>query len=130
MNNIEELNVNENWKKVFHAIQLKNGGNFFDKDNPEFLQLDPAQKKEMNLKINNFGTAFSSYFFGPLYYLFKGMWLKAFLIFAIYFLVGIAFELFTAPEPVIRMTALVINLFFAYTAPYNYYRLKVLKTQW
>ncbi len=124
---IDNLNVSESWKTRFKII------NKYCCDDKVFLQFNKEYQQSGSMEIlcsiyfKNGGiwTILAAGFFGPFYYLLKGMWLKA-----IIYTLALCVLLY--------IISIFINLSYgasfagawAILAPYDYFRLKVYKKQW
>lgn len=136
--NIEEiinsLKIDDSWKKRFRIIAewYENG---LGMKMTEKLKNVPFSKRHeiySSIYVENggLGTFVASYLFGPFYYLFKGLWLKAIIYTLIIMLIFIAIYIFV---PAFRLTGGTCGgcyAVFAMLAPFDYYRLKVIKKQW
>lgn len=128
---IDSLKVDESWKARFRLIQqyYENGTIF--KETEEFKTMPKKDRgrinKEILFKNGGIGTFISAFIFSTFYYLFKGMWLKAivYTLFAIFM-----YEIITHLIPALTNCTTAYSVIFAFLAPYDYYRLKVLKKQW
>ncbi|MCQ2739724.1 MAG: DUF2628 domain-containing protein [bacterium] len=117
----ESLNVDESWKARFRLIQQ-----YYE--NKTMSNKDRVRiNKEIFFKNGGIGTFIAAYIFSTFYYLFKGMWLKA----IVYTLIAIfMYEIITHLIPALTNCTIAYSVIFAILAPYDYYRLKVLKKQW
>jgi hypothetical protein len=131
MNNIDELNVSDNWKKIFYAIQKYDfQGNFFGKPSEEYQMYSKEDQKKIKQEIYSFGTIFWCIMLGPIYYFFKGMWLKGIIFTFIVILLAGLFILLNIPDRAFQPVAIGLDVFFGIWAPFCYYRLKVFNSQW
>ena len=69
---IDNLDVSDAWKQKFRAIHRAGGPSL-----PDFKKLTPEERKA----VPTFSIL--AFFFGPFYYLFKGMWRKAITLFVL-----------------------------------------------
>ena len=117
-------NLNEKWKEKFLIIEkYYNNGNMFSlKKNIDKTEWKKERKKLIKLDASFFLAGL----FGPLYYLFKGLWLKA----IIYTVLLVC--LITLIETFLYSLSnwAGLSVIWAFFAPFDYYRLKVLKKQW
>ena len=131
-NKFEQLDVNESWKKRFAIVEKQVVDGKWWKMNPEFRKLPLKKRGEIGkgLVLDDFLSWISPFLFGILYYLIKGMWLKAIVYFAITLLIEfviVSLVQFSIPE--YRLSAL-YGMLYGCFAPYDYYRYKVLGKQW
>lgn len=117
---IDQLNISNKWKDKFkqiHSVYNLNylNGNvetfFMWKPREEFKKLGYIDKAKFEFACN--GTAF---FFGPFYYLFKGMWLQAMIIILLCII---------APTPLVFLTP----FYCYYSANFDFFRHKLLKSE-
>ena len=113
--NIETLDVNENWKRRFEVVEKQVIDGKWWKYNPDFWKTSMSERMKMGITLyfSDFLSTAAAFFFGPIYYLCKGMWLKA----IIYLILAAC------------SGSILWILFFCF-APYDYYRLKVCGKQW
>lgn len=128
---IELLDIADSWKERFRIIAewYENG---LGMKMTEKLKNVPFSKRpeiysSIYIKNGGFGTFVAAYLFGPFYYLFKGLWLKAIIYTLIIMFIFFVICLFI---PTFQLTGGAGGVLFAMLAPFDYYRLKVLKKQW
>lgn len=129
---IEALNVDYSWKERFKLIDkwYENGILF---KNEKQKVLSPEERRSVYFSVifknKGFITFILAALFGPLYYLFKGLWVKAivytFFLFLLFFVLIIIFPDFKSSG----MSG-AIACIYGTLAPFDYYRLKVLKKHW
>lgn len=113
--NIGTLDVNESWKKRFEVVEKQVIEGKWWKYNSDFWKTSMSERLKMGgiLYLSDFLSTLAAILFGPLYYLWKGMWLKA-IIYSLAFLA----------------TGGILFMIFFVLAPYDYYRIKVYGKQW
>ena len=117
---IGALSVSNRWKRRFHLIKAAGG-----------------------IARAGYGTTgfnVLAFFFGPIYYLCKGMWKKAIGLFMLLFAINIAFGIFLAltnvprslVSPLSILFSIGLSMTFAMRANIDYYKKKVLndKSWW
>ena len=112
-------------KKVFAAVEQISVDGKWWKTKTEFKNLPREEKRKLSRAAFNTKIFLWGALFGALYYLVKGMWLKA-IVYTIG-LIGIAVVLVS-----IMQTAepYYLSIVFGALASYDYYRYKVLGKQW
>ncbi len=135
---IETLKVNDSWKKRFRIIDkyYDSSKNFIFQSvmNDEYKNLSRKEAIKLNIGIRfnhgGIGTFLAGVFFGPFYYLVKGMWLKA-IVYTLFLiiLINILAFLMHIPENDHSFGS-GLSVIFGLFAPFDYYRLKVLGKQW
>ena len=128
---IELLDIDDSWKERFRIIDewYENGLGIKMTEklkNVPFFER-PKIYSSIYIKNGGLGTFISAYLFGPFYYLFKGLWLKAIIYTLIIMFIFFIICLFV---PTFQLTGGAGGVLFAMLAPFDYYRLKVLKKQW
>ncbi len=115
------LDVNSKWKKRFEAIQKVSidGNNWLPQKD---IQISLKESFECGkiIYLSDILSTLAIFAFGMFYYFVKGMWAKA----IVYFLIVIATFAISAPF------GYVVAIVLWSHAPFDYYRLKVLKKQW
>ena len=126
-NKIEATDVNHKWKERFKAVELICVDGKWWQGRQDYKNKTLKERwKISNALYKDFGSIFAAFFFGTLYYLFKGMWLKA----IIYSIILMIFcFIIESIVPSLTKCTYFIPIF-AVLAPYDYYRLKVLGKQW
>ncbi len=113
---IDSLDVNEKWKARFKIVEKQVIEGKWWKYNSGFWKIPVSERMQMGsvLYLSDFMSTFAAFFFGPIYYLCKGLWLKTIIYTIASFLTG----------------GLLVFIIFFCLAPYDYYRLKVYGKQW
>ena len=113
--NIDRLDVNDSWKARFKVVEKQVVEGKWWKYNKNFWKLSISERMQMGsvLYMSDFMSTFAAFLFGPFYYFWKGLWLKAIIYTIIMLLSG----------------GLLFVIFFCF-APYDYYRLKMYGKQW
>ena len=129
---INNLKVDDSWKERFKIIdEWYENGKYFTTRSKKLKDSKFGSKvfRSIYFKNGGLGTIIASYFFGAIYYLFKGLWIKAIVYSLIIILLGIIIIIFLNLDST-RPIAKIGGVFFALLAPIDYYRLKVLGKQW
>lgn len=126
---IENLSVNQSWKERFKLIQK-----YYDMSSWAYkVKEEEKENFKQNkphfaiiFKNGGIGTMIAAVLFGPIYYLVKGMWLKA-IIYSLFLIL-----LFSILSILFNFSGAASGggCLFGILAPFDYYRLKVLKKQW
>lgn len=115
------LDINSKWKKRFEAVQKVSidGNNWLPKKD---IQISLKESFECGkiIYLSDIPSTLAIFAFGMFYYFAKGMWAKA----IVYFLIIIAAFAICVP-----LGYAVAAILWSH-APFDYYRLKVLKKQW
>lgn len=115
---IEDLPVSEKWKTRFRAIALAGG--------PKMQNLKSLPKSD---RSNAFSFNVLAFFFGPLYYIAKGMWKRGIALFALMVVIvltlGFVLDSFGL-ERVSKALGYGVGAVFAIRANIDYYKKMVL----
>ena len=124
-----KIDVNDKWKKRFEAVDKQVVDGKWWKIKSEFWKTPISERSQLGsvLYMSDFLSSLAAYCFGSLYYICKGMWLKA----IIYFLATLIIEAVVyAIYPNFSCPYVLYGILTVSFAPYDYYRLKVLGKQW
>lgn len=119
------LDISDDWKKVFEAVNQKCIAGQWWKNKPAFNNSSKKSKKKISNTILNIKIFMLGTFLGPVYYLFKGMWLKAILYTVILIF---ACDLVSKYSPISEPYYL-LSVVWGALLPYDYYRYIVLGKQ-
>lgn len=125
---IASLDVSDQWKQRFYAIEKAGGVHL-----PLLKSLSPENRKAAYKAVYGLSASgFLAFFFGPLYYIAKGMWKKGLLIFLVMFgitnALGFLLVMFGMdPERMGWILGFPTAMIFMKLAPLDFYAFKVLK---
>ncbi|MBR6163379.1 DUF2628 domain-containing protein [bacterium] len=128
---INNLKINDNWKERFQIIDKWYDDGVGIKITDRLKNIPYKERRNINVSIyiknGGLGTFIASYIFGPFYYLFKGLWLKAIvytlMIICFFGVIGIFMQS-------LQIVVWVGGALFAMLTPFDYFRLKILGRQW
>lgn len=115
---IDALQVSDNWKVRFRLLERAGGVKL-----PKLKELSTGERMKIMFNV-------LAFLFGPLYYLSKGMWKKALVLFAICFLILVVLELTLSLVGLGRLGNAVgygIGAIFAVRANIDFYKKMVLR---
>lgn len=125
----QNVNVNDKWKKRFEYVDKVVIDGKWWHYNPTFWKTPVSERSKFSsvIYLSDILSSLAAYGFGSLYYLCKGMWLKA----IIYFIATLIIEAIVyAIYPNFSSPYVLYGILTFSFAPCDYYRLKVLGKQW
>lgn len=130
---IEGCYVSEKWAETFEFIEQCYSDGIPWKASDWFKSLPSRERRQFSFsKIYPLRRFCLVYLLGPLWYLFKGMWLKTIVYISAFIglncLIALVFP--DLDDSFYRHVGAGLNAVWAMMAPFDYYRLKRLEKQW